>query len=346
MRSTDCLMGVSRHRADGLHLSRDDPVGGGCRQVSGQSIVGGNRRAPCCRVARTAAAEACDTDCAKGWPSSPDGAWWSGMSPLEEALKLADGGVAVFPCRADKRPACAHGFHDAVRDPAAVHDLWRQSPGPLIGVPTGFVNAIDVLDVDLQHGGDKWLQAQAARLPATRTHRTRSGGWHYLFRHQTGVRNSEGRVAPGVDIRGEGGFIIFWPAAGLPILNNARPAQWPTWLLEQVLPKPVAVHSQPAARPMSTDAGGAERMLARAISRVETAGPGQRHHHLRAAACTVGGLLDAAGLSEGDAVAMLMGAVLRAGGGAVDQRNASATIRWGLDRGRSSPLDVGGWNAG
>jgi hypothetical protein len=85
-------------------------------------------------------------------------------------------GLPVFPCRADKRPACVHGFRDATRDPAAIRELWRRHPGPLIGVPTGAASGIDVLDVDPRHGGHMWLDWNANRLPPTRTHRTRSGG--------------------------------------------------------------------------------------------------------------------------------------------------------------------------
>ena len=58
---------------------------------------------------------------------------------------------SVFPCRNDKRPACPHGFKDAVSEPGAVADLWRRFPGPLIGVATGLMSGLFVLDLDIKH---------------------------------------------------------------------------------------------------------------------------------------------------------------------------------------------------
>jgi hypothetical protein len=67
-----------------------------------------------------------------------------------------------------------------------------------------------------------------------------------------------------------------------------------------------------------------------------------RHATLRAAACTLGGVLDAAGMTSTTAARLLLDAVLQAGGKRVDQRNALGTINWGLNKGAASPLAVGG----
>ncbi len=143
------------------------------------------------------------------------------MSTLDHALSLAAAGVPVFPCRADKRPATQHGFHDASADPEAVARLWRDRPGPLIGVPTGAASGFDVLDIDAQHDGLTWWERHRASIPPTRIHRTRSGGLHVLFRAYPAVRNSQSQVAAGVDTRGEGGYIVFWPAAGCEVVSTA-----------------------------------------------------------------------------------------------------------------------------
>lgn len=71
-------------------------------------------------------------------------------------------------------------------DEAEVCRLWRQHPAPLIGVATGAVSGIDVLDVDVKHGGIDWLDKHINELPPTRTQETRSGGYHLLFKHQSG----------------------------------------------------------------------------------------------------------------------------------------------------------------
>jgi hypothetical protein len=148
-------------------------------------------------------------------------------------------GWHVFPCRDDKRPACPHGFHAASNDPAAIEDLWRRCPGPLIGVATGAVSGADVLDIDVKHDAAlAWWHSNRQRIPATRTFRTRSGGVHGYLIHASGVGCSAGKVAPGIDIRGDGGYVICWFAAGFGCLDHSPPARWPAWLLAELLPKP------------------------------------------------------------------------------------------------------------
>src|SRR5438128_378859 len=64
------------------------------------------------------------------------------------ALKLAERGLRVFPCRPkDKRPATAHGIKDATTDAGTITAWWRQADYN-IGVATGAVSGIMVLDVD------------------------------------------------------------------------------------------------------------------------------------------------------------------------------------------------------
>jgi hypothetical protein len=92
------------------------------------------------------------------------------------------------------------------------------------------VSGFDVLDVDV--AGLSWLDEVWDRLPPTRAHATRSGGRHLFFKHADGLRNSVGRVSDGVDVRADGGFVIWWPRQGLRVLSDAEIAEWPAWLLE------------------------------------------------------------------------------------------------------------------
>jgi len=89
-------------------------------------------------------------------------------STLAIALALASA-YPCFPCARDKRPSCPHGFKDATRDPAALQELFTRYPGPLIGVPTGAVSGIDVLDIDAEHApAREWWAANRTRLPLSR----------------------------------------------------------------------------------------------------------------------------------------------------------------------------------
>ena len=116
--------------------------------------------------------------------------------------------AATFPCNPDKSPISRRGFHDAIRGVE-----WRKAP--LVGFPTGAVNGIDVLDIDGDAGRD-WYDANFDAIPATRAHSTRRG-MHLLFRHSPGLRCTVGKIAPGIDVRAEDGYVIWWPREGLPV---------------------------------------------------------------------------------------------------------------------------------
>ncbi len=171
---------------------------------------------------------------------------------IDAALRLAAEGTPVFPVRGNKRPATPHGFKDATCNPAAVRELFTLYRAPLIGVATGSVSNIDALDIDPRHDGDAWLRSNAERLPQTRTHRTRSGGLHLLFQHAPGVRNSTNKIGPGVDVRADGGCLIWWPAARFPIVCDAPIAPWPRWLLYELQTPPVR---SPTKGPFSLPGG-------------------------------------------------------------------------------------------
>jgi hypothetical protein len=249
----------------------------------------------------------------------------------------------VLPVLESKAPACPHGFKDASRDPDEIERLWRRYPGPLIGIATGAVSGVDALDIDAKHESARaWLRAAEGRIPPTRTYRTRSGGLHLYWRHAEGVRNSESRLARGIDTRGAGGFIICWYAAGFECVDHAPPAPWPRWLLDALLapPPPAIIHRRPRTLGHAGNAA-ARRMVDAAIDRVVASVDGERHATLRAAACTIGGLLDAAGLSQQQASDLLFNAIVASTGGRLNRSKALDTIDWGLTRGALSPLLAG-----
>ena len=244
------------------------------------------------------------------------------MNALAAALALAARhGLPVFPVAASKVPTCPHGFRDAVAQPDAIRDLWRQHPGPLVGVPTGAATGLDALDIDAPRHPEAgaWWDANRAAIPATRTHATRSGGLHLLFRHAEGVRNSAGRIAPGIDVRGEGGSLIWWPAAGCAVLDPASRADWPAWLLAVALPPPEPPRAAlvvPAC--VSGDEGRhyALAALRNAVERVAGAGEGMRNQTLNAECFSMARFIPAA-LSTGEVAEAL----------AVAARHCGLTVR-------------------
>lgn len=180
-------------------------------------------------------------------------------SMLEAALAMVRLGLKIFPCGADKQPLTPHGFKDATDDEAAIHALWTRWPDAGIGVPTGKVNDMIVLDVDMDGvkgvDGEAALQAlltsEAAVIPTTRTVRTPRGGRHLYFKHPGWtVKNSTSKIGPGLDIRGDGGYVIAPPSRNgngqdYEIEVEVPIADLPGWL-EKLVVEPVR---QPTSKP-------------------------------------------------------------------------------------------------
>jgi hypothetical protein len=182
----------------------------------------------------------------------------------ERGLTLAATGIPVFPCLNTKAPACPNGFKAASNDRQAIGELWRQYPGPLIGTPTGVM--FDVLDIDAKHiEAREWWAADRSRLPETRTHRTRSGGLHLLFKPDPQRRCSAGKIALGIDVRARGGYIVWWPAIGLPVPCEGPLAVWPDWLAPPLPQRRTTDCSVPACNGLSRYAEAALDNACRAI---------------------------------------------------------------------------------
>jgi hypothetical protein len=212
-------------------------------------------------------------------------------------------GYAVFPCGTNKKPVrpsedgVLHGFHDASTDPGEIAFLWQHWPGSLIGVRTGAASGISVLDVDPDHAeAFLWWQDSHSLLPATRTYRTRRGGLHLYLQHRERVTNSQGKIAKGIDTRGEGGYVIFWFATGLPCVDHTPPQPWPAWLLAELTPRPAPTPAFNARAP------NPERAIDGILRRLAAAQKGERNAVLFWAACR----LDARGIPRREAEALLL----------------------------------------
>ena len=168
-----------------------------------------------------------------------------------EARELAAQGVPVFPVDAKtKAPRVQGGFHAATVDIQQVEEWWRRWPDAGVGVPTGKNGGtlpLFVLDVDQRpdKNGFASLDQLGIDIPVTRSHTTPSGGRHYLFHDPGGVRCSSNSLAPGVDVRADGGYIIWHPAAGLPVEHADTYAKVPWALAEAIQAKTKAALTPP-----------------------------------------------------------------------------------------------------
>lgn len=165
------------------------------------------------------------------------------------ALGYAARGWRVLPLRSIKsdgqcscrRPSCRtpgkHPLIDewqkrATTDSGQIEEWWSKWPAAGIGIATG--NGLVVIDVDPRNGGSESLKA--FDVPDTYTVRTGSGGLHLYFQAGGKVRNSAGTIANGIDLRGDGGFVVAPPtlhASGnhYEILKDLELAPLPPWAL-------------------------------------------------------------------------------------------------------------------
>ena len=142
--------------------------------------------------------------------------------PLHFPFKR-DGKLLCSCTRKDCRQPAKHpfgrlvknGLKDASKDADTVA-RWFTNSSLNIGIATGADSGIIVLDVDPRHDGDETLAAleqEHGPLPETWRFLTGGGGEHILFRHPgRRISNSAGALGAGLDIRGDGGYIVAPPS--------------------------------------------------------------------------------------------------------------------------------------
>jgi hypothetical protein len=267
---------------------------------------------------------------------------------LAAALAYARRGWAVLPCHTPHGTGCSCGHADcgspgkhprirggltnATRNPDQLQRWWARWPNANVAVRTGAISGIVVVDIDPDHGGTQSMRRLVDRhgpLPAGLRVRTGSGGWHLYFAHPgITIANSAGAIAPGIDIRGDGGYIIAPPsrhhrggiyrAVGEPCV-----AAMPDWLLDRLAPRPAATPRPRFASPAAARSW-AEHARRDELDRVANALPGTRNSTLNAAAYRLGRLIDERHLPPINVAGDLLAAALTAGLG---EREARQTIR-------------------
>lgn len=134
------------------------------------------------------------------------------------AYGLAFAGFHVFPVSPlSKRPSIRGWRKLASADTEQVGGWAGQFPHAMVGLPTGAANGFFVVDLD--EDADKNVSGSASlrelegkygKLPTTYAVRTGSGGRHLYFRMPRGTRipNRARQFADGIDVRGDGGFVV------------------------------------------------------------------------------------------------------------------------------------------
>ena len=110
------------------------------------------------------------------------------------------------------------GFKNATTNSKKIKQWWGRYPRAGIGMPTGEASELVVIDTDHKNGKDgritlAKLERELGPLPDTRTSQTPNGGGkHGYFKNPGGIINSDSKLGPGLDTRGEGGFVVLPPS--------------------------------------------------------------------------------------------------------------------------------------
>lgn len=164
-------------------------------------------------------------------------------TPLAAALSYAARGWPVFPVHSIRRqgtqctcgrrdcgspgkhPRTENGLKDATTDERTIRGWWQRWPDAGVAIATG--RGLVVVDIDVHKGGDdSYVDARRALgdVPDTVEVITGSGGRHVYLSAPEGVavRCSAGQLGPGLDVRGDGGYVVAPPS----LHASGRRYQW------------------------------------------------------------------------------------------------------------------------
>ncbi len=130
---------------------------------------------------------------------------------LTAALEMLTRGWRPIPCEpGGKKPLVRwEAFRERAPTEAEVRGWFRQWPAANLAILTGQASGVTVIDLDPDRPAD-W--SQGVTLPSDFVVRTPRGGYHVYLRAVPGLRNSAGRLAPHVDVRGDGGYVLVPPS--------------------------------------------------------------------------------------------------------------------------------------
>lgn len=257
---------------------------------------------------------------------------------LEIAFEMAGYGWHVFPVApGEKVPAIpkskgGRGVLDATDDEDQICSWAAQYPTANVGIACGERSGLLVIDIDTHHGGLQSvadLRTRGLRLPPTVSSRTPNDGWHLFYSYDRGPRNSKSLLAPGIDVRTDGGYVV---AAGS-VLADGRAYRWytrplgsdlprlPAWALQKLRPREETPFYTERREPGDIEA---------LVAWMENAPPGERNSCLHWAAMRAGEAVLRGEISQPEALADMIQAGMRVG---LDQAEAGKTARSGIRRG-------------
>lgn len=240
----------------------------------------------------------------------------------------------VFPCDINKIPLIKNWQTLATSDANQI-ETWRNEFGSRLAyfaIPTGVKSNLLVLDVDVK-SGDGFKSIETLDIPQTLWQRTRTGGVHFLFQYPNDGSVYKNRVGlkPSVDVRAEGGYIIWYGSeTNLPI------APAPSWLLNEIKSQR-STDTTPVdpSKVIRLDPSIAERIVREAIENVRHAPSGESNNTLNVESYKLGQLVASQAITREYAEQVLFQAAKERG---KPDYEAQATIASGIKGGLTNPL--------
>jgi Bifunctional DNA primase/polymerase, N-terminal len=249
---------------------------------------------------------------------------------LGQAAAAVDRGWHVFPVKdGGKEPRAGWKWAQwHTTDRQRIADWWKDGgniidldvggpmPPPWDTVP-GVTDGSDIYTVLAEAHEDSW--------PDTYTVSTPRGGWHFYFQAGAhGIRNSAGQIAPMIDVRADGGFVVaagsVRPEGAYELINDSDPAPLPVWLAGLALK---VKHEPPRRAEPVTPAKAAAYVHAAVEAEAQAvaqAPQGERNDQLNKSAYSIARFVQGGQLGADAMTEVLTAAALRAGLTAAEAR--------------------------
>lgn len=125
------------------------------------------------------------------------------------ACEYVDRGLSVIPVGRDKKPLVAwEQFQHRRATDEELAEWFERWPEANVAIITGHISGLVVVDADGEQGMN-WL---ATNMPVTGVYARTGKGVHGYFRLNGQEVRNRARLAPEVDVRGEGGYVVAPPS--------------------------------------------------------------------------------------------------------------------------------------
>jgi hypothetical protein len=246
----------------------------------------------------------------------------------------------IFPANLspdNKKVPLIKGWAEAATLDQKQHALWKEvfrDRLNLWAIPTGAVNGIFVLDVDVKGStnGFETLRSLNYTIPHTLRQNTPTGGSHFFFKAQPGVHyGNTVDKEKGIDTRGDGGWVGYYGFTD----PTAPIADIPDWLLYEISKPTSANNHTVKGTPVRLAPEIAMGIFTHCLDTLAGAGEGERNHTLNREAFKVAQLVASGSLTQDYAIGELQRVSKEIG---LDPDEIRTTIKSAFSGGYAQPL--------